>query len=296
MMLQPMLKESDGWAIFCYTPHGRNHGYDHWNRVKRLEQKEHYTQLLTVEDTQKYTGWDLEELVEEARNEGFSEEKIQSEYWCSFDAPAEGSIFGQQLIELDKKGYIGKYEWDPDYPVFTCWDWGFDDHTAIWFFQVFEEKVIFIDYYEDRLKGIDHYARVLKNRPYVYETHYVPHDMRQHKSTGITRIDNARRFGLRLHPVPRLPKTEQVEAGRALLRRVRFDDALCSEGLGCLRSYKREYDHKMNRFKDNPEHDDASHGSDAFMLGGIAMRFWQNKQKKKRPKSYLQETAYKLKV
>ena len=294
-LIQPMLKESGGWAIFLYTPHGRNHGYDHWERVRQLPQEEHYTELLTVRDTLQWTGYDIDELIEEARAEGFSEEKIQSEYFCSFDAPTEGSIYGELIMDMEQQERIGKYSWDYEYPVNTAWDWGMDDHCVIWFFQIIGDNVYFIDYERDRAKGMGEYAKMLREKPYTYGAHYVPHDMNVRETTGLTRIENARKYGLDLNLNPRTSVLDKIEGGRVVLRHCRIDATNCKDGISDLRDFKREYDEKQNRYKDNPAHDYASHGADAFMEACKVVRFIKQRTRKRLPTNY-KKKEYSVKI
>lgn len=287
-LIQPMLKESGGWAIFAYTPHGRNHGYDHWERVRQLGEDKHYAQILTVEDTQKWTGYDIDELIEEARAEGLSEEKIQSEYFCSFDAPMEGSIFGADIKQAEDDGRIGNWQADPDLPVNTAWDWGQDDHCCIWFFQIHGDDIVFIDYMIDNNKGMPEYVSQLRARGYHYGAHYVPHDMAVRETNGLTRIENAMNYGIRLDVVPRVGIPEKIEAGRSLLRRCKINKIKCYEGIANLRSYSREFDEKFNRFSDKPKHDYASHTADAFMEAAKMTKWIKTTQNVPMSRNYLQ--------
>ena len=285
-LIQPMLKEADGWAMFLYTPHGRNHGYDHWQRVRALPQEKHYSELLTVRDTLQWTGYDIDELIEEARSEGMSEEKIQSEYFCSFDAPQEGAIYGSLLLEMEKNDQIGKYPWNYEFPVNTAWDWGMDDHCVIWFFQIIGDNVYFIDYYRDHGKGVGEYAKVLREKAYTYGEHYVPWDMNVRESTGITRLENARKYQLNMTLNQRTSVLDKIEGGRVVLRHCKIDSELCKDGIADLRDYKREYDDKTSRFKDNPCHDYASHGADAFLEACKVVRFVRQRANKRLPSNY----------
>ena len=42
----------------------------------------------------------------------------------------------------------------------------------------------FIDYYENRLQDIEHYCRIIKEKGYLYGTHYMPHDV-EHQMLGM---------------------------------------------------------------------------------------------------------------
>lgn len=77
--LRPILAENDGWALFIYTPRGKNHGYKLFNTAKNAGW---FVQKLTVDDTQAIPL----EAIENERKAGMSESKIQQEFYCSFEA------------------------------------------------------------------------------------------------------------------------------------------------------------------------------------------------------------------
>ena len=55
-LVRPILNANNGWAIFVYTPRGRNHGYDMYkNAVKMMQAQpdKWFAQLLTKDDTSK---------------------------------------------------------------------------------------------------------------------------------------------------------------------------------------------------------------------------------------------------
>ena len=60
--LRPILAENGGWALFIYTPRGRNHGWELWSNAKQA--KDWYCSMLTVEDTWGKGGLMSPEMVE----------------------------------------------------------------------------------------------------------------------------------------------------------------------------------------------------------------------------------------
>ena len=57
--LRPILVENDGWALFIYTPRGRNHG--HATYLRALEADTWFCEKLTVDDTGLITPAQIEE-------------------------------------------------------------------------------------------------------------------------------------------------------------------------------------------------------------------------------------------
>ena len=84
--IRPILRENKGWAMFNYTPRGKNHGYDLYQMAKN--NPKWFVSKLTINDTDVLT----EEDMQEERDAGMSEEMIQQEFYCSFTAVSESDI------------------------------------------------------------------------------------------------------------------------------------------------------------------------------------------------------------
>jgi len=81
---------------------------------------------------------------------------------------AEGAIYKAELEAARLQNRICKVPYDHNLPVFTGWDLGILDSTAIWFAQVYGREVRLIDYYEADGEPLSHYARILSERGYNY--------------------------------------------------------------------------------------------------------------------------------
>jgi hypothetical protein len=157
-------------------------------------------------------------------------------------------------------------------PVFTAWDIGFSDSTAIWFFQLmpFSNAVHFIDYYQAEGEGLSHYARAIQSRAlekgYLYGEHIAPHDIEASEWTvGESKKARAKKFGIKFVVNPRVKhKDETIEAVRVALPACRFNKGTCQVGLDALWTYHKKWNEKMRAWSDRPEHDWASDGADAF--------------------------------
>ena len=82
--IRPILAENGGWALFIYTPRGKNHGYR--LLMSSREDDRWFSEILTVEDT----GTIPMEAIDDERKAGMSEEMIQQEFFCSFHGLAIG--------------------------------------------------------------------------------------------------------------------------------------------------------------------------------------------------------------
>ncbi len=271
--LRPILAENGGWVIFIYTPRGRNHGYRTFKMAQ--ETKGWFAEKLGVEDTSAVTM----EAVEDERAAGMPEELVQQEFYCSFDAPLVGAYWGDLMSKMMEDERIAKIPWEPERPVTTAWDLGMADYTAIWFHQLVGHEHRLIDYYQSSGVGLDHYAKILAEKPYTYKEHLVPHDATVRElGTGKSRLEVARKLGLNMRVVPKLPIADGINAVRLLLPKMWMDEEKCQTGLEGLRQYTKERvldeagAHGEAVFRDKPLHNWASHPADALRTLAVGLR------------------------
>lgn len=75
--IRPILAANGGWAIFNFTPRGKNHA---WEILQKARENENwFTQVLTVDDTNVLS----KEVLEEERL-GTPESLFKQEYYCEF--------------------------------------------------------------------------------------------------------------------------------------------------------------------------------------------------------------------
>lgn len=187
---------------------------------------------------------------------------------------ADGAIFGTQLRKARDDGRITKIPIESGVPVVTFWDLGRNDETAIWFMQRVGHEHRFIDYYSHSLVDLDHYAKVMQEKGYVYEMHYLPHDV---DVVNLGTQNRSRRqilesLGVRpIEVVPRIPtKMEAIELTRNKFSSCWFDESRCDRGLDALANYQFAWDDKNETFRQHPLHNWASNGADAFQQFGQA--------------------------
>lgn len=263
--LRPILAENGGWQLFIYTARGRNHGADLYEMA--AAHPDWFCQRLTVADTDVIPP----SVLEDERRSGMSEEMIQQEYFCSFDAATPGAYYGRLLADAEADGRVGVAPHDPALPVETWWDLGIGDATAIWFAQRSGAEVRLIDYAEASGEGLAFYARLLSERGYAYSRHVAPHDIAVRElGTGRSRLEMARELGLVFEVAPRLSLEDGISAVRAMLPRCRFDRTRCGTGLAALGQYRKDWDDARKCFRSRPRHDWTSHAADAFRMGAVA--------------------------
>lgn len=258
--LSPILEINKGYAIFISTPRGKNHFYD--LVIKAKSNPKWFCEILSVKDT----GVLSDEEVEEIRTEnGFSEEHMQQEYYCSFNRGIEGSYYGRIIEKARDDKRICNVPYDTRSPVHTAWDIGYGDSTSIVFWQDIGGEVRIIDFYEAQGEGIAHYAKIIQNKPYVYGTHYMPHDAGSGSiQTGRTLQDVAYEVGIKTVILEREKDIQiGIESVRSLLSIVFIDERKCSHLLKCLENYHKKYNEKTEAYSEAPLHDWTSHAADS---------------------------------
>lgn len=191
----------------------------------------------------------------------------------AFETSIDGSYFFRQLEQAKNEHRITRVPYNPDLLVDTWWDLG-RDGTAIWFTQSIGDEIRVIDYYQREGESIQFYIKELKNKSYTYGKHNGPHDLevKEYTRDNVSRLEVAKGLGITFIKVPNLAKEDQIQAARTVLSRCWFDVIMCEEGLKHLKNYKKEWDEKRGVWKDTPNHNEHSHGADAFEYMAIGHR------------------------
>jgi len=276
--IRPILRENDGWAVFNFTPRGKNHAFDLYLMAK--ENPEWYCQKLSINDTGVLTDADMDA----ERAEGMSEHLLQQEYYCNFDQGAEGAYYAKLLNQAELDGRLTRVPFDPATCVDTYWDLGVSDETVIILAQNVGNEIHIINMYRNQGEGLNHYARWLQEEGnkwgYVYGTHFAPHDIqvRELGSGAQTRKQIAKDLGIDFEIVPNIPIQEGIESARGLFPRLWVDSDKCSFFIKAAENYHKRYNEKLNVYSDKPVHDWSSHCMDAFRYLAVS----QNKKRRGR--------------
>jgi hypothetical protein len=194
-----------------------------------------------------------------------SDEMIQQEYYCSFSRGVDGTYYGRLITKAYEEERICNVPYEPRSPVHTAWDLGFGDSTSITFWQEIGGELRIIDCYESQGEGIAHYAKMLQSKPYVYGTHYLPHDAASGSiQTGKTVQDMLYEQGVKSTVLPREQDISVgIEAVRAMLNITFIDQNKCKHLIKCLENYHKKFLDKQNCYSETPVHDWASHMCDS---------------------------------
>jgi hypothetical protein len=259
-MISPMLRENEGWEVYITTPRGSNHAKELFDSA--VKDPLWFTDTKTLYDTRAY---DPDSTIAEERSKGLPEALIKQEYLCDWTAALVGSVWGELIDQLERNG--GMNPFTPTFDgVFTSWDLGYTDSTAIWFWQVKYGGIDVIDFYEEHGKPLSHYFDVINGKPYKYVKHWLPHDARQQTlASGVNILNQCLKEWPGMVAIdPDLDLVDGIQAGRWLLQQaVRFHPK-CKEGIDAIRQYHYEYDEDKKDYSPKPAHDWSSHAADAW--------------------------------
>jgi len=253
------LSDRKGKATFIGTPKGKNDFWDTYHNA--LTDPNWFVAMHKASETHLL---DEDELAEALRTMG--QDRYEQEFECSFEAAIAGAYYGVEMKRVTEEDRIRRVPYDRSTGVITAWDLGVGDSTAIWFVQSLGTEFRIIDYYENSGVGLDHYAKVLQEREYVYSQHIFPHDVRvKELGTGKSRLETLDALGIRpVDIAPKLMVDDGIQAVRSMLDQCYFDAERCDRGIEALRQYQRDFDEKGKTWRGRPKHDWTSHAADAF--------------------------------
>lgn len=276
--VEPILLENGGFAIFNFTPRGKN--FAHLLYTKAFNNPNWYVQTLSIDDTGVITKEDIQEL----RRQGTPESIINQEYYVSFQAFNEHIIYSNEMDTAFKEKRIAPYLYNKSYPLYTSWDLGVRDSMAIVFFQYIANRFIAVDYYENNGRALQYYKEevldvYVKEKGYKYKAHFAPHDIKQRdlmvkdeNGLAMTRLDGAKKYGLIFTPVKRCFSVwDRINNVREMFHRV-FINSDLERLIDALSSYQKRKNESLstdNKFvyDSEPLHDWSSNAADSFSMG-----------------------------
>jgi phage terminase large subunit len=292
-IILPTLADRRGWAVFIGTFKGKNHFYKIWRRSQGLDlspgEEPEYFILNWFNQTLKASESRIlsDEELKLQRSEQ-DEEEYQQEYECNPNAAVKGTYYAKILAQIDEQTRDQRAVYDPEFPVEVYSDLGVGDTTALWFVQSLPGAYLLIDYEEHGGQALGFYANLLREKPYKYSKIWLPHDAKARTfQTGRSTIelfleedkfDPLKRFDPRdTSPIidicPKLDIQDGIQAVRKILPQCHFAPSQnTQDGVECLRAYKREWNEDTQVFREKPNHDWASNGSDAFRYFALKVK------------------------
>ena len=191
--------------------------------------------------------------------------------WNAYSS-IDGQIYEHELDLMTSQRRFCHVPFDPSVSVETYFDIGMSDLTVILFIQRVGKEIRIIDMLKGNNNGLgEHWVpeilRLKETKGYRYAKHYLPHDAAQRdKWNGISLADKAKASLRDVEVLPRLSMEVGLQLTREMFRNVWIDKDSCADLHTDLSNYRREWDPKLEIWKDEPLHDKHSHGADAFRM------------------------------
>lgn len=278
-VVRPCLADYRGWAIIS----GTSNGDDHFHELKKKNWGDPNWEffIIPVTETDALHPDEVQEMTKDMSPEEYAREML-----CGFDAPVEGAYYADLLNTAELEGRICSVPYDPSAKIFTWWDLGVEDFTCVWFVQRCGRELHIIDYEEIQGKGLHDIVALIRGtyvdpikgaipdeikhrQKYQFGAHVPPHDIKARElGTGKSRYEVLTELLPDTEPViiaPFLSIEDGIQAVRSVLPVAWFDKEKTEKGRSALRNYRR------NPKTHKPIHNWASHGSDAFRTGCVAL-------------------------
>lgn len=280
-IMLPALRQNKGWLIGQSTFDGMNHFYQLIENNK--DDPLWYCRVdsivtLVDENGDRYI---TDEMIEEDRRAGMPEYLIQQEYYGVVQINQETKYFAHALKNMYDNDRLIANLILPGANVYSAFDIGINDCTAIVLFQVKRVdnylKPLVIGYLEANNRDLAYYIteirRFCNKYNLTFKDHFVPHDgQKRDFNTGKNTIDFMMDMGEKAYIVPRpTSKENAIEAMRRKLYLCDFNKENTQRLIDCLSNYSKEFDDKMGTYKNRPVHNWASHGVDAFQTMTLAL-------------------------
>ncbi len=217
----------------------------------------------------------LERLRQKAIKKHGNDFFFRQEFLCDWGQASSTSYYGNVLQLILDRGQIGNYSYNKEYPVYTAWDLGMADSTAITFFQYYGKKIFIIDYYETHDIGNEPIVKFVQSKPYNYMWHFFPHDGSVRDSDAIQRIEKIREYGLvNSSLLIREPVEEGIKRVVEQLPNTFMDAIRTEEQRRKLILYKRKFNPYTGDYM-GPEHKTESHAADStrYVFAAIEQDF-----------------------
>jgi hypothetical protein len=202
--------------------------------------------------------------------------KVYSEFPTTIEecwmAPIVGAIYGPDVDKARLAGRINPtvanhYE---GFPVYSTFDIGAPINTNCWLWQVIGDRINYLEC----LRGGDdcntpaEWAKRLKERPYSYGGHFLPHDG---ETLWARLLREAGLKGVVCLPRP-ADEWDNINDALTSFSRCFFNSKGCEWGLDSLEAFRSKEEPDGVTIRNVPVHDWASHASTAFGYTHQAIR------------------------
>ena len=150
------------------------------------------------------------------------------------------------------------------------------DATTLLFYQQIGDGTLIriIDCYSNNNLGLDHYVKILQDKPYRYGKHFAPHDIRVREWGGgaVTRYEKARQLGITFTLVDEVGINEGIENVWTHFAKLWINSEKCRSFVDALENYRKEWDDTKSMYLNKPVKSWACFTGDTLVLTRNGMR------------------------
>lgn len=222
---------------------------------------------LDVKITQQQRNW-------YALQEMLLKDKVKQEFPSTVSEAFLSSSDAYYFAESISKAYednrcLYNSLYDALLPVYVAMDIGINDLTVMVFFQLAHGEIRVIDYYEDKNKSIDFFAKfLLQDKRLLYHTIFLPHDSKKRDILDVQNTyerDFRRLFSgtnTKFHVLQRMDKQLSISHTKIMLDRCVFNVSKTKKYIDMLCKYRKKWNDTLGKYMDEPLHNEASNYAD----------------------------------
>lgn len=218
----------------------------------------------------------LEELRQESIAKNGNDFFFRQEYLCDWGQASSTSYYGAALEANKKAHLLGNFPVLNGAPIFTAWDLGMADSTAITFFQYRQKRPRIVDYFETHAIGYGPIVAFLATKGYNYGWHFIPHDGSvREASDAVMRIEKLQEHGLiNASLLTRENREDGIRRAVEQIAGTEINEETTLQLINKLRLYKRKFNGLTGDYE-GPEHKTESHAADTirYMFAAIEQYF-----------------------
>lgn len=280
-VIKPIVAVNGGQIIIQSTPKidGISGGTfkSLFDRAKKNWESGKRTQYAALVTAREYLS---DEALEEIRLDTVAKNGndfwFKQEFLCDWGQASSTSYYGSAIQVNKREGYLGRFPYDPGFPVYTAWDLGTADSTAITFFQYIRKQPRIIDYYETHDIGYEPIIKFLSTKPYNMAWHFIPFDGNTREQSDATqRIYKLQDAGLTNSSLLiRESKEKGILEAVERLATTEINEGTTEDLIRKLLLYKRKFNGLTGDYE-GPEHKTESHAADSvrYMFTAIRQEF-----------------------
>jgi hypothetical protein len=192
----------------------------------------------------------------------------------AFYVNMEGKVYGNQLDLAYKENRIVPHiPHEKRLPCFTYWDIGKGENMFIGIFQFIGKEIRIIDTITDQGDDLAEYIKILKDKPYIYKKHVMPHDAEPTRLNIGGKSIKDQAISLGLTPIEILPPINDligITNAKLIFNQIWISESTCEYLIKCLKHFHWEWDDKRECFRKTPYKDWTEHATDMFKYFSVA--------------------------